>query len=524
MPTYNRANSITNAINSVLMQSFTNFELIIVDDGSTDKTAEILNKCYNDSRIIYTPIRNQGVSNARNVGLKCATGDFIFFLDSDNAWKENFLEVMIRYMTHLHLNSAYCGLRAYGENGKTLHYKGCDFSWTDCVQSNYVDLNAFGFNRNAFHELPLFNTSLKRLVDWDYILRIAQYHSISYAPFLGVDYYDGENDRITNTVYKKTEELISIIKQIQDQFTSFKRGVYDPDYSWERLNKFKIPHGKKTPSVTTIITTYNHEKHIAQAICSVLNQVGDFHHSIVISDDGSTDSTREIIKFYAQRYPEQIKDLSSEVNVGVSANMLRCFKSTTTKYLAICEGDDFWTDPQKLHKQISFLESKKDHSMVFSQLLIKNETKERFEILPRQQNILSESVTGWDFINEPTMNLIGNFSCCLFRTSVVHAMPDIMFKTRLNEIAVAFHVDKFGKIGFIKSLMSVYRQHSNGLWTGSQKIAQLRSGLTAREMARAVAADEYLSAIDNIIDSKYLQPLNELSSENSVNYCLPALQ
>lgn len=523
MPTYNRADTIANAINSVLMQDFSNFELIIVDDGSSDQTERLVKKCYNDTRITYVPIKNGGVSAARNFGLEHASGDFIFFLDSDNSWKTNFLATMIRYMAHYQLNSAYCGLRAYGENKQTLHYKGCDFSWPDCIQSNYVDLNAFGFNRRAFFEMPKFNTSLKRLVDWDYVLRIAQYHSISYAPFLGVDYYDGSNNRITNTVYKNGNELNAIIKLIQEQFSSFKRGVQDTDFSWEQISKFKCaPSNKKAPSVTTIITTFNHEQHISQAICSVLNQVGNFHHSIVISDDGSTDNTRSIIRQYAEKYPNRIIDLSSDTNVGVSANMLRCFKATKSKYLAICEGDDFWTDPHKLSKQITFLEGNKDHSMVFSQILIKNENKNRFETLPRQENIQSESLTGWDFIKEPTMNLIGNFSCCLFRTSVINAMPKIMFKTRLNEIAVAFHVDQFGKIGFMKSLMSVYRQHSHGLWTGSQKIAQLRSGLAAREMAREVAGSEYIPAIDEIINNKYLIPLNELSTENPILLSAPA--
>ncbi|WP_409261276.1 glycosyltransferase [Pseudomonas putida] len=523
MPTYNRADSISNAINSVLMQNFSNFELIIVDDGSTDQTERLIKKCYTDPRITYMPIKNGGVSNARNIGLDNASGDFIFFLDSDNSWRTNFLETMIRHMTHYHVNSTFCGLRAYGEDKKTLHYKGCDFSWPDCVQSNYVDLNAFGFSRNAFFEMPKFNTSLKRLVDWDYILRIAQYHSISYAPFLGVDYYDGTNDRITNTVYRKGDELNSIIRKIQEQFSSFKRGISDLDYCWEQVSKFKsAPSNRKAPSVTTMITTYNHEKHIAQAICSVLNQVGDFHHSIIISDDGSTDRTRKIISHYAEKYPDRIIDLSSDTNVGVSANMLRCFKANKSKYLAICEGDDFWTDPHKLSKQIAFLESNKKHSMVFSQILIKNENKDRFETLPRQEDIFSDSLTGWEFIKEPTMNLIGNFSCCMFRSSVINAMPDIMFKTRLNEIAVAFHADKFGRIGFIKRLMSVYRQHSSGLWTGSQKIAQLRSGLTAREMARAVAASEYLPAITEIIKNKYLIPLSELSTETSVSVSAPA--
>lgn len=515
MPTYNRAGTISTSINSVLMQSFSNFELIVVDDGSTDITTDIIKKCYRDSRIKYIKIKNQGVSHARNIGLEHASGKFVFFLDSDNSWRQNYLEIMIRYMSLYRLNSTYCGLRAFSEDNKTTHYKGCNFSWLDCVQSNYIDLNAFGFNRHSFSEMPKFNTELRRLVDWDYILRIAQYNSISYAPFLGVDYYDGSKDRITNTVYRNSEELKSIISMIQGQFSSFKRFINEIDYTYDRLKKFKHePTTKSAPTVTTMITSYNHEKHIGQAISSVINQHGNFKHRIIISDDGSTDSTREIIKAYAAKYPNLITDLSSEVNAGVSKNMRRCIEATTTKYLAICEGDDFWTDPRKLFKQISFLETRKELSMVFSQILIKNETKDMFELLPRQQNLSSDCLTGWDFINEPTMNLIGNFSCCLFRSSVLKAMPDIMFDTRLNEIAVAFHVEKFGEIGFIKKPMSVYRQHSNGLWTGSQKRSQLLSGLAARKMALAVANPEYSAPIQEIIESKYTKELAKLERDD----------
>jgi len=515
MPTYNRAGTISNSINSVLMQSFTNFELIIVDDGSTDITADIVNKCYRDSRINYIKIGNQGVSYARNVGLENASGKFIFFLDSDNSWRHNYLETMIRYMSLYRLNSAYCGLRAFAEDNKTIHYKGCDFSWPDCVQSNYIDLNAFGFDRQSFSEMPKFNVKLKRLVDWDYILRIAQYNSISYAPFLGVDYYDGSKERITNTIYKNADELKSVISTVQKQFSTFKRSINEIDYTHDGLRKFKhAPTTKSAPTVTTMITSYNHEEHIGQAISSVINQHGNFHHRIIISDDGSTDGTREIIKTYAAKYPNLIIDLSSDVNTGVSQNMRRCIEATNTRYLAICEGDDFWTDPRKLSKQISFLESRKTFSMVFSQILIKNETKNKFELLPRQQNLSSDSLTGWDFINEPTMNLIGNFSCCLFRSSALKSMPDVMFDTRLNEIAVAFHMEKFGKIGFIKETMSVYRQHSNGLWTGSQQKSQLLSGLAARKMALAVAKPEYSAAIEEIIAFRYVRELTKLEQNN----------
>lgn len=512
MPTYNRADKIATAVNSVLMQSFQNFELIIIDDGSSDRTSDLIKKCYRDERINFIEGENYGVSHARNVGLKKAKGDYIFFLDSDNSWDVNFLSNMIRFISANQIDAAYCGLSAFNDQNKKTHYKGCDFAWKECLLSNYVDLNTFGFKRTGINPPPLFDESLKRLVDWDYILKYAQYRSISYAPFLGVNYYDGDTARITNTVYRSSDELNVIITSIKDKFNTFIRGMDDLEYTAENLYRKKIifPLKKDSPTVTTIITTYNHEAYISEAIESVLCQSGNFRHKIIISDDGSTDNTRDIIKKYSDLYPKVIINLSSENNVGLSANMKRCIDASTSRYIAICEGDDFWTDSRKLAKTVEFMEKNKDHSMVFSQILVMNLMKDRFETLPRQENLKTTSVSSLDFVNEPTMNLIGNFSCCLFRAVALKAMPDFMYETRLNEIAVAFHFDKYGSIGFIKKIMSVYRQHANGLWTGSDKVAQLQSGLTARRMAQMAAADKYKSSIEEIIQSRYIAPLSEL--------------
>ncbi|NJN86713.1 MAG: glycosyltransferase family 2 protein [Leptolyngbyaceae cyanobacterium SL_7_1] len=86
IPTYNRADLLSRAIDSVLNQTLTNLELIIVDDGSTDNTAEVVNS-FNDSRIRYIPLgKNCGGGYARNHGIHLATGEFIAFLDSDDVW------------------------------------------------------------------------------------------------------------------------------------------------------------------------------------------------------------------------------------------------------------------------------------------------------------------------------------------------------------------------------------------------------------------------------------------------------
>ncbi|MFT5631399.1 MAG: glycosyltransferase involved in cell wall biosynthesis [Gammaproteobacteria bacterium] len=95
MPAFNRADRIGNAINSVLAQSHKNFELLIIDDGSTDNTKEVLERFSNDDRVRVFWNDHLGVSAARNTGLHNATGQYIFYLDSDNTWTVDFLAVMV---------------------------------------------------------------------------------------------------------------------------------------------------------------------------------------------------------------------------------------------------------------------------------------------------------------------------------------------------------------------------------------------------------------------------------------------
>lgn len=99
IPTYNRGKFIKKAIESVLSQTYRNYEIIVVDDGSTDKTGEVLKEFHGRSEIIYLYKENGGVSSARNMGIKKAKGDYIAFLDSDDTWMPQKLERQIEYIS-----------------------------------------------------------------------------------------------------------------------------------------------------------------------------------------------------------------------------------------------------------------------------------------------------------------------------------------------------------------------------------------------------------------------------------------
>ena len=122
----------------------------------------------------------------------------------------------------------------------------------------------------------------------------------------------------------------------------------------------------KNPLVSVKMITYNHEPYIAQAIEGVLMQGTDFPIELIIGEDCSTDGTRNIVSYYQKKYPDIIRVITSDKNVGACKNGLRTDKACRGKYIAYCEGDDYWHHPLKLQKQVDYLESHPDVGLVHS--------------------------------------------------------------------------------------------------------------------------------------------------------------
>lgn len=126
---------------------------------------------------------------------------------------------------------------------------------------------------------------------------------------------------------------------------------------------YKPPQTDQAPTVSVLITTYNHAKHIAKCLDSVLMQQTDFPLEIVVGEDGSDDGTQEICKQYAKRYPDlirlAIRDQTKKVYLYGRAtgkyNLLKTLQDGKGEFFALCDGDDYWTDPLKLQKQVDFM-------------------------------------------------------------------------------------------------------------------------------------------------------------------------
>jgi len=114
--------------------------------------------------------------------------------------------------------------------------------------------------------------------------------------------------------------------------------------------------------VSIAITTFNQEAYIQKALDSMLAQQVSFDLEIVISDDLSTDTTRAIIRKFQEMYPRLVKDVSPESNIGMTENFNRVLGKCSGEYIALCDGDDYWTDSQKLQKQIDFMQNNPTYS------------------------------------------------------------------------------------------------------------------------------------------------------------------
>ncbi len=194
MPTRNRAATIGRAIDSVVAQSYGRWELIVVDDGSTDGTAAMLRERYaaliDAGRLRLVEGPHRGVSAARNAGLREARGDWIAYLDSDNAWREHYLMLTAAgFVASPERRTAYAGIEVHDTVNGRRFQRARVFDWSVLSERNYIDLNVFAHDRLVYEQLGGFDESLRRLVDWDLIVRYTRLYPPKFTNAILADYH-----------------------------------------------------------------------------------------------------------------------------------------------------------------------------------------------------------------------------------------------------------------------------------------------------------------------------------------------
>lgn len=225
---------------------------------------------------------------------------------------------------------------------------------------------------------------------------------------------------------------------------------------------------KTKPIATVLVITYNHEPFIDQAIQSVLNQEGDFDYEILISDDCSTDGTRAIVEEYAKRYPKRIRLLLSAQNLNDNRVLTRGFDVAQGSYVALLDGDDYWTSTTKLQEQVTFLETHPHCSMCFHNVVRLREDRSQppaYSNPPNQKRFSGIlDILDGDFI--PTCS-------AMLRTELIRNLPEWYTRASAGDWALFVLAAEHGPIGYIDRVMGVYRIHARGEWSGLSDVEQV---------------------------------------------------
>jgi glycosyltransferase involved in cell wall biosynthesis len=218
----------------------------------------------------------------------------------------------------------------------------------------------------------------------------------------------------------------------------------------------------KNPMVSVKMITYNHEFYIAQAIEGVLMQETDFSIELIIGEDCSTDRTREIALDYQKKYPDIIRVLTSEKNVGMHKNARRTEKACRGKYIAFCEGDDYWHHPLKLQKQVDYLEAHPECGLVHSaaDILIQKENK----LIKWDKNNFRKIPHGYIFEDLLVFNFIKTLTACVRRDLVLDYLKKYKpqeKKWMMGDRPLWMEISKHYKIGYIPESLGIRRVLQN---------------------------------------------------------------
>lgn len=222
---------------------------------------------------------------------------------------------------------------------------------------------------------------------------------------------------------------------------------------------------KEECMVSICCTTYNHEKFIAQTVESFLMQKTDFKFEIIISDDCSTDQTLQVLKTFQQAYPEKLTVLSAPKNIGAHRNMIKTANACKGKYVALCDGDDYWTDSHKLQKQVDFLEQNPEYIICCHYTRVIDVNNNTLHVSPNPVPLV---YTYHDL-------LVGKQAETKTATVVYQNIPAVNQIFEKPWYVKSHAGDKFlklfatfntgRKIYVMPEVMSCYRNHAGGVWS-----------------------------------------------------------
>lgn len=274
--------------------------------------------------------------------------------------------------------------------------------------------------------------------------------------------------------------------------------------------------------VTVVVLTYNHENYIRQAIQSILDQKTEFDVKIIISNDGSTDKTEEIVKQFALDFPEQIFLISRKENIGIRKSIFELVAQVEGDYLAILDGDDYWSYENKLQKQVDFLDTNPEYNGVFHDALIEHlDTSGKVlyggKKMYTQSYVFNEDIIVSEIIERkiilPSSSALIRLSCV--KTKDWELITDnYSFLWKLTLFAI-----RNGKFKFLNEPWSVYRNHKGGISKGNIPLFYLDHISFLKSLLRKDFFQFYKKSIfQAIADQYFLLFHHEQSKKHKTKY------
>ena len=225
------------------------------------------------------------------------------------------------------------------------------------------------------------------------------------------------------------------------------------------------------PLVSIVCITYNQEQYIRETLDGFLIQKASFPIEIIIHDDASTDKTPQILKEYAKKDSriKLILQKENQYSKGIRIWSNHCFPIAKGKYIALCEGDDYWENPLKLQKQIDFLEGNAEFNICAHTVRVYNETTHEY---------LEDNTAKWIGVNEIediALKCMLHTNTIVFRNNFV--LPKWYDEAPVGDWPLFMIATRNGKIMKLDEAMSIYRIHNKGVWSGKLKSDRIKSDL-----------------------------------------------
>lgn len=222
--------------------------------------------------------------------------------------------------------------------------------------------------------------------------------------------------------------------------------------------------------VAVWMVTYNQEAYIREAVTSIMAQKTTFNYKLFIGEDYSTDATRSICAELKKEYSDRIELILNRRNIGGMKNAINVYKqclNSSSKYIALCEGDDYWTDTLKLQKQVDFLEQNSDYNICFHEISVLNQETGELEEDTIARKV-SETTTILDlargnFIHTPSVMLRCNFK-----------IPRWFVNSSIGDWTLYMLCVNDKKIKKMSDTMAVYRVHKKSSWSSKSQEERIR--------------------------------------------------